>query len=124
MALVFAVDDEPALLRVIELSLLIEGFEVVTISSALDALSALSEGDHPDTIVLDLNMPGMDGREFYQLARQAGYENPVIIASAYNARAVSEELGADDWLSKPFAPAQLAEKVKGLSNGTQWRNPS
>ena len=117
MVKVFAVDDQPAVLRVIELSLRIEGFEVVTFGSPLDALSALAEGNHPDAIVLDLNMPVMDGREFYGIARQSGYENPVLILSAYNASAVCRELGANDWLAKPFTPTDLARKVSQLSNG-------
>ena len=119
MARVFAVDDEPALLRVIELSLSIEGFQVHTFHSPLDALAALSEGEHPDAIVLDLTMPEMDGRLFYRLARRAGYENPVLILSAYNARAVCQELGADDWLRKPFLPMELANKVSQLANGPE-----
>lgn len=118
MAKVLVVDDDPAVLRVIDLSLRVEGFEVATFSSALHALAALSDGSYPDAIVLDLNMPGMDGREFFQLARQAGYDNPVLILSAYNAGPVCRELGADDWLAKPFAPNDLARKVLHLSNGS------
>ena len=117
MTKVFAVDDDPAVLRVIELSLQVEGFKVTTFRTCLDALSALSDGSHPDVIVLDLNMPVMDGREFYRLAREGGYENPILILSAYNASTVCRELGADDWLAKPFAPADLARKVNRLSNG-------
>jgi len=117
MAVVFVVDDDLAVLRVIDLSLRVEGIDVATFPSALQALSALSEGSPPDVIVLDLNMPEMDGREFFRMARQAGYENPVLILSAYNAGPACREIGADDWLAKPFAPTDLARKVLQLSNG-------
>ena len=119
MAVVFVIDDDLAVLSVIDLSLRVEGIDVATFPSALYALSALSEGREPDAIVLDLNMPGMDGREFFQMARQAGYENPVLILSAYNAGPACREMGADDWLAKPFAPNDLARNVLQLANGSR-----
>ena len=117
MAKVFAVDTDPSVLRVIEFSLRIEGFEVATFPSPLNALSALAEGDHPDALFMDLNMPVMDGREFYRQVRQIGFENPVLVLSASYPGPVVRELGANDWLAKPFAPAVLAKKVNRLSNG-------
>ena len=57
MVVVFVVDDDEAVLRVIDLSLRVEGFDVSTFPSGLHALAALAERSHPDAIVLDLNMP-------------------------------------------------------------------
>ena len=59
----------------------------------------------------------MDGPEFFRLARQAGYRNPVLVLSAYDAGPACQEMGADDWLAKPFAPMDLARKVRELSSG-------
>ena len=115
MALVFVVDDDPGVLRVTAMSLQVEGFEVATFPSGLHALTALSEERHPDAIVLDLNMPDMDGRQVFRAARQAGCESPVLILSAYSPDTARDELGADAWLTKPFAPTELARKVRELS---------
>jgi DNA-binding response OmpR family regulator len=116
MTMVFVVDDDPAVLRVVGLSLRVEGFEVSTFPSGLPALAALAEKEHPNAIVLDLNMPEVDGREFFRMARQAGYQNPVLIMSAFDAGTACRELGADDWLAKPFAPMDLARKVRELAS--------
>jgi DNA-binding response OmpR family regulator len=118
-AAVFVIDDDPALVKLVDLTLRIEGFEVYPFPSPLDALSEVADGAKPDAIVLDLNMPDMDGQEFYEAARRVGYENPVLILSAYNAERACRELGADDWMAKPFMPNELVEKVHHLVDGPE-----
>ena len=117
MARVLVVDDDRALARVVGLSLQLEGLEVDCCTSPFDALASVANGGRPDVLVLDLNMPGMDGWTFYREARRAGYENPVLILSAYTAEQACRELGADDWLAKPFLPDELVRKVQRLSGG-------
>jgi DNA-binding response OmpR family regulator len=117
-AAVFVIYDDPALVKLINLTLRIEGFEVHPFTSPLDALSEVADGANPDAIVLDLNMPKMDGQEFYRAARRAGYEKPVIVLSPYDAERTCRELGADDWMAKPFMPSELVEKVHHLVDGT------
>ena len=97
---VFVIDDDPALVKLVDLTLRIEGFEVHPFPSPLDALSEVADGANPDAIVLDLNMPQMDGQEFYEAARRVRYENPVLILSAYNAeRTVASLALMIGWLS-------------------------
>src|SRR5687767_170645 len=106
---VFVVDDDPALARLSELILKTEGFEVQPFNSSVEAFANLSDSSipNPNAIILDLNMPEMDGREFFRRAREIGYGGPVLILSAYGAEAAQKELGAEAALSKPFEPQAL-----------------
>jgi DNA-binding response OmpR family regulator len=65
-------------------------------------------------IVLDLSMPGMDGRDFYRRARNAGFRGPIVIISAFGSEDAKQELGADAALAKPFEPEALASTVVGV----------
>ena len=60
----------------------------------------------------------MDGQEFFKAARRVGYEKPVLILSAYNAERTCRELGANDWMAKPFMPNELVDKVHHLVDGS------
>jgi DNA-binding response OmpR family regulator len=117
---VFVVDDDPALGRLSKIALQSEGFEVSAFTSASDALGKLADASYPNpqAIVLDLNMPDMDGREFYRRAREVGYTSPVLILSAYGAYAAQEELGADAALTKPFDPDVLTGTLKSILPAT------
>lgn len=115
MVTVLVVDDDVAILRVIAMTLQVDGFEVDSFSSPIEALEALSDGHHPDALVLDLNMPRMDGRELYAEARRCGYDRPVLILSAYGADSAARELGAEAWLAKPFEPWVLASKLRQIT---------
>ena len=118
---VFVLDDDPALLRLSSLTLRLEGLDVQSFSSPLEALQKLEDPTYPNppAIVLDLNMPEMDGREFYRQARQAGYSGAVVILSAYGARAAQAELGADAALAKPFHPQESASSLKQVMEGSE-----
>jgi DNA-binding response OmpR family regulator len=83
---VLLIDDDPALVRMIRLALLSEGLEVTTASDGLEGLEAAA-ADTYDIIVLDLQMPNMDGRAFYREFRARGGTTPVILLSAYGASA-------------------------------------
>jgi two-component system alkaline phosphatase synthesis response regulator PhoP len=109
----FIIDDDLALLRLLRLIFEDSEFQVETFGEATAAL-ALIGSKQPDLIILDLNMPIMDGREFYRTIRQRGVETPVLILSAYGGRAAQRELGAQGYMEKPFVPDLLVEAVKGL----------
>ena len=112
----FVVDDDPALGRLSKAVLSLEGFEVQPYTSSLEAFSQIVDTTvpNPKAIVLDLNMPDMDGREFYRRAREMGYSGPVLILSAYGAKEAQQELGAEAALAKPFDPQELASTLRGI----------
>jgi two-component SAPR family response regulator len=115
--LVLAVDDEPALLKVTEMSLLSAGYAVLTFDDARDALEEMQEGLRPDVIVSDIHMPAMDGYEFYRRVRAIGELRsvPFLFLTALEDRASMRKgmaLGADDYLTKPFDHRELIEAVE------------
>jgi DNA-binding response OmpR family regulator len=114
MASILVIDDDPALLRFVALLLRTEDYDVDVTTDGNDALRRL-ETTRPNAILLDLSMPEMDGRTFYTAAREAGYDGPIVICSAYGARDASLELGADAAITKPFDPANLLDTVKALT---------
>jgi CheY-like chemotaxis protein len=113
MTTVFVIDDDRPLLRLVSMILRSDDFEVEISHEPEEALELLGQ-HHPDVIVLDLSMPGMDGREFYAAARDLGYHGPVLICSAYGAAAAGRQLGADASLDKPFTPEQLLSVIHRL----------
>jgi DNA-binding response OmpR family regulator len=112
---ILVLDDEISICMLLQ-NFLSENYEVNTINSALDALDWL-EGNLPDLIISDIQMPKMDGYEFLTKVRQRGFtkHTPIIMLSG---RAESKErikcyrLGAQDYLTKPFNPEELEELVK------------
>lgn len=115
--LVLAVDDEPAMLKVTEMSLVGAGYSVVTFDNPSDALEELREGLRPDVIVSDINMPGMDGFGFYTKVRNIAELRavPFLFLTALEDRSSMRRgmtLGADDYLTKPFNREELIEAVE------------
>ena len=106
-------DDDTALQRMIRLTLASEGFDVVTAQDGVHALEQLDHGSF-DAILLDLQMPVMDGRTFYREMRARGVGTPVIILSAYGANEAREELQAEAAVAKPFDPDDLIALTQRL----------
>ena len=92
------------------------GFSVDVAGDGEAALDRVAERP-PDVIVLDLQMPGMDGRTFYRELRSRGNETPVIILSAFGALAGRRELHAQAYMEKPFDPDDLVRTVQEVLNG-------
>ena len=113
MATVLVVDDDASLRNLLGILLRLGDHDVREAPDGLQALSLLSV-EPPDLIVLDLEMPVVDGREFYARARGAGYGGPVLICSAHGARHAQRELGAEGWIDKPFDPEYLLTAVSSL----------
>ena len=107
------IDDDQALVRMVRISLATAGMTVTTAANGALALDAIAEA-RPDVIVLDLQMPVMDGREFFRELRRRGNNAPVLILSAYGARPAQAELGAEASITKPFDPADLVAAVNKL----------
>ncbi|MBM3877178.1 MAG: response regulator transcription factor [Verrucomicrobia bacterium] len=118
MARVLVVDDEPDAVELIEFNLKAAGFDVTT---ACDGAAALRQARActPDMVVLDVMLPQVDGLEVCkQLRRDAATADvPILMLTAKTAeidRLLGLELGADDYVTKPFSPRELVLRVKGL----------
>jgi DNA-binding response OmpR family regulator len=112
---VLIVDDEPRILQFLNMRLKASGYEVLTAASGLEALEQL-QAQKPDLLVLDVVMPGMDGFETLKQVRALS-SVPVIILSAKEASADKVrvlELGADDYLAKPFSPDELVARIEAV----------
>jgi len=112
---VLVVDDEPRILKFLKLRLKASGYEVLTASNGLEALEQL-QAQEPDIIVLDVVMPRMDGFETLKQIR-ASSSVPVIILSVKEATADKVrglDLGADDYLAKPFSPDELVARIEAV----------
>jgi DNA-binding response OmpR family regulator len=97
-------------------TLSIEGFQVRVAHDGAEALESI-DGQPPDAVLLDLQMPVMDGRECFKVMRGRGFLMPVVIVSAYGAEAAQRELGADGFVNKPFDPDNLVAVVRRALNG-------
>jgi two-component system alkaline phosphatase synthesis response regulator PhoP len=115
---ILVVDDEIYIVHILEFSLSMEGYEVVTASDGEEALAKI-EQETPDLVVLDIMMPGMDGYEVCRAIRaeEETRELPVILLSA-KGRSIDQEagmaVGADDYMVKPFSPRKLLGRIRDL----------
>jgi DNA-binding response OmpR family regulator len=118
--LVLAVDDEPGVLRLIKLELATQGLRVITATDGEEGLR-MAEQQRPDLIVLDIMMPEMDGLTVCKEIRKTS-NVPVIILTARGDdidRIVGLEIGADDYMAKPFNPRELVARVKAVLRRSQ-----
>ncbi|MEE8466406.1 MAG: response regulator transcription factor [Dehalococcoidia bacterium] len=110
---ILVVDDEPVVTEVVERYLQLEDFEVSLAADGLQALQTARDW-HPDLVVLDLMLPGMDGLEVCRNIRKES-DIPIIMLTAKGDetdRIVGLELGADDYVVKPFSPRELVARIK------------
>ena len=116
MATVLIVDDDVRLVEMLRRTLAYEGYRVITASDGQEALARVQE-QRPDVVVLDWLMPKLDGLTVIQRLRMAGDATPVLMLTARDAvedRVAGLDSGADDYLVKPFAPAELLARVRAL----------
>ena len=116
MATILIVDDDPKLLKMLQRTLVYEGFRVLTAADGRAALTVL-QGQRPDAMVLDWLMPGLDSIGVLEQMRAAGDKTLVLMLTARDAveqRVEGLESGADDYLVKPFAPAELLARIHAL----------
>lgn len=116
---ILVAEDEPMLLKTIELKLKKEGYEVVSTSDGRQAIEQI-EKEVPDLIITDIMMPYASGLEIISFVRKSiTKKTPIIILSAMEQEKVvmeAFELGADDYITKPFSLNELAIRVKRLMN--------
>lgn len=116
MPTILIVDDDPKLLKMLQRTLTYEGLSVVTATNGLEALP-LVQTSKPDMIIVDWMMPKMDGLSFIQRLRDDENKTLVLMLTARDAienRVEGLESGADDYLVKPFAPAELVARVHAM----------
>jgi len=122
---ILVVDDEPSILELVRFALERDGFEVVT---AADGEVALREfRNRPaDLVILDLMLPGKDGFEVFRELRKES-QVPVIMLTARGGEAdkvLGLEIGADDYMTKPFSPRELVARVKAVLRRMEPREPA
>jgi DNA-binding response OmpR family regulator len=121
---ILVVDDEPRMIRFIQMNLELEGYQVSQAGNGFEALTQLRD-TLPDLVILDVMMPDMDGFETLRLLREVSAV-PVIMLTV---KADEEdkvrglELGADDYVTKPFSPKELSSRVKAVLRRTEMPAP-
>src|SRR5512146_795833 len=116
---ILVVDDEPQIVKVVKAYLEKAGFQVVTAVSGPTALS-IFEKEKPDFMILDLNLPGMDGLDVCRMIRRQS-DVPILMLTARveeTDKLIGLELGADDYVIKPFSPREVVARVKTIFRRT------
>ena len=115
-ASILIVEDEYAVARGIQYALQQEGYDITVARSGEEGLDTATR-NAPDLIVLDVRLPGMDGFEMLRRLRGAGNKAPVLFLTARDEemdKVIGLELGADDYLTKPFGLRELMSRIKAL----------
>ena len=119
---ILVVDDEPSIVEVVSLYLSRAGYEVETAQDGHAAQQLMTE-KLPDLIILDLMLPGIDGMELTRRLRAEG-NTPIIMLTARREesdRILGLEMGADDYVVKPFSPQELVSRVRAVLRRTEIR---
>jgi len=112
---ILVVDDEPRMVQLITMNLKLEGFTVMSASDGYQALEKVTR-EMPDLVILDIMMPDMDGYETLKRIREIS-SVPVIFLSVLGEeqdRVRGLDLGADDYITKPFSPRELVSRIKAV----------
>jgi DNA-binding response OmpR family regulator len=124
MPKILAVDDELNILELVKLYLTREGYQVETASTGKEALAKFA-AVNPDLVILDLMLPDMDGFEICRQIR-AKSRVPILMLTARKEdvdKIVGLEMGADDYLTKPFNPRELVARIRAILRRTQSGKP-
>ena len=117
---ILVVDDEPDIVRLVRAYLERAGFAVVTAGEGQEAL-AVFRHERPNLVILDLNLPAMDGLDVCRAMRRAS-DVPIIMLAARleeTDRLIGLELGADDYVVKPFSPREIVARVRAVLRRTE-----
>ncbi len=116
MKKVLVVDDEPAIVTLLEYNLKQANFEVQSATNGVDALS-MAENGHFDIVLLDLMLPQMSGEEVLKQLRMDRNDTPVILLTAKDTefdKVFGLEMGADDYIPKPFSPREVIARINAV----------
>ena len=119
---ILVIEDNPGSLRFMGYTLEKKGYQVITASDGLEGLRK-AQDEHPNLIILDIMLPGLDGYEVCHRLRQKPETAilPILIISAkahQDDKDIAFRVGADDYLTKPVAPSAMVAKVEALLNDT------
>jgi len=117
---ILVVDDEPSIVTLLEFNLKKSGYDVITATDGKMALEK-AETEHPDLIVLDLMLPELDGMEVCRALRMRRMMVPILMLTARDEefdKILGLELGADDYMTKPFSPREVVARVKAILRRT------
>jgi two-component system KDP operon response regulator KdpE len=123
--LILIADDEARMRRFMKMNLDLEGYRVVEAGNGLETIDRVRE-DLPDLVLLDVMMPELDGFEALRIIRETS-TGPVIMLTVRDDEADKVkglELGADDYVTKPFSPRELASRIKAVLRRTEMDAPS
>lgn len=121
--LILVVDDDERIVRMIRLNLEHDGYDVIEANTGMQAINQVRE-KLPNLVILDVMMPGIDGYETLRLIRETS-QIPVIMLTAKGEeedRIHGLELGADDYVTKPFSPRELVSRIKAVLRRTESRS--
>lgn len=121
---ILVVDDEEFILTLIEFNLQQAGFEVITAMDGAEGLRKATE-ENPDLIILDLMLPKMDGMEVCKELRLQRIMTPILMLTAKDDefdKVLGLELGADDYMTKPFSPREVVARVKAILRRTRMND--
>lgn len=125
MKKILVVDDEPSIVTLLTFNLEKEGYQVASATDGLDGLQlALTETF--DFIILDVMLPSLDGIEIMKRLRQEKNDTPILILTAKDDpidRILGLEIGADDYLAKPFSPREVIARMKAIFRRMEPRKP-
>ncbi len=119
---ILVIDDEPRVSQFISMNLGLEGFRVVTAADGYEALTRIVK-DQPDLVLLDITLPDMDGFQTLKKIRES-YTIPVIFLTVRGEefdRVHGLDLGADDYMTKPFSPRELVSRIRAVLRRTEAR---
>lgn len=120
-ALIVIVEDEEDILELLEYNLQKEGYETIGFLNT-NSVTQLLQEEEVDLLLMDRNLPGVEGSEFVAQLRRIGIQTPVIYLSAKNKESDIEEgfeRGADDYITKPFSPKELSMRIKAVLKRTK-----
>ncbi len=123
--LILVVDDESRMRRFMRMNLDLEGYRVIEAENGLQAIDRVRE-DLPDLVLLDVMMPELDGFEALRLIRETS-NVPIIMLTVKGDeedRVHGLELGADDYVTKPFSPRELSSRIKAVLRRTEMPAPA
>lgn len=121
---ILVVDDEPRMIKFVQYNLELDGFQVISANNGLEAVEK-AQMELPDLVIMDVMMPQMDGFEALRLIRETS-DVPVIMLTVRDEeddKHLAFSAGADDYLTKPFSPRELGDRVKAVLRRASVSSP-